>query len=157
MNTKRIWAKITVVLVCLGILAEVGYAIMPPEVYKKYILESKLKAVATVRNVEIIEKTEYYIEKKVEFELMCSYGEILPPKVFYGYCKSATENLRVGGTIYYYPMIGDEVFVTIGSIGEGEDTGNITSFTYMDEDIKKALRDDGFAGLNYGMGKVYPK
>ncbi len=157
MAAIKTFGRITLSLGIFIFLAELAYALMPPYVYKEAIENSPIKAVAVVKGVTVIEKTKFYIEKKVEFELVESYGLVKPAKKFYGYCKSATAEPLVGGTIYYYPVVGEEVFVTLDSVSRGDDSGLITSYTLLDEDLRAVLKTLGLDGLEAGIGQVAPK
>lgn len=157
MKSIKLWMKILVLVVCFGIFADAVYAIMPPDVYKKAIQDSPVKAIAIVQDVVVTEKSKYYISKKVKFKLVKSYGLIKPTKIFYGHCKSATENKIVGGTIYYYPEKGTKVFVTLDGVGTDGDSGYFTSLTLLDDKLKSILSKIGLEGLDYGLGRVMPK
>ncbi len=157
MKSIKLWVKIMVLAICFSLFAEAGYAIMPPDVYKKAIQDSPVKALAKVLDVVVTEKSKYYICKRVKFKLVKSYGLIKPSKIFYGHCKSATDNKIVGGTIYYYPEKGDEVFVTLDGVGIDGDAGYFTSFTLLDDKLRNTLIKIGLDGLDYGFGKVTRK
>ena len=137
------------------------FAVMPPQVYIKRIKESQVKALAVVKNVEVTAEKEHYIAKKVEFELIDSYGKVKPSKVFYGSCKSSTGTPWVGGDIYYYPVAGEKVFVTISLYGQIKENqcvyGEITSYTPVTVELENCLKKDGLDCIEYGMSRVRVK
>ncbi len=151
------FSRIMFAAMALGFVAGSAFALMPPEVYVKAIESSPIKVIARVKSVKISEESKYYIEKKVEFVLIKSYGPVKPANVFYGSCKSSTTETIVGGTIFYYPNVGDEVFVTLDGVGDGDDSGYITSYTPVTDELKNILDNAGLYGLEYGIGKVSVK
>ncbi len=151
------YSRIMFAALALGVITGSALALMPPEVYVKAIESSPIKVIAKVKSVKVSEESKYYIEKKVEFVLVKSYGPVTPPKIFFGSCKSSTDETIVGGTIYYYPNVGDEVFVTLDGVGAGDDSGYVTSYTPMIDELKNILQNIGVSGLEYGIGKVSVK
>ena len=154
MFKRSIGRKVLFLVSSLILLAQAGYAIMPPRVYRKAIRESSIKAVARVKSVTVYDRSELYVRKKVVFELIKSYGPVTPKKEFVGYCESATDKPIVGGTIYYYPNVGEVAFVTLGG---NSLAGYFTSYTLLTPELSDTLERDGLSGLKYGIGEVYVK
>lgn len=114
-------------------------AVLPPDVYKERIKNSKVKAIAEVKSVKIIETTKQNTYKLVTFKLK---NALVPdvPKKFTGYCYSVDfpwQTPGVGGIIYYYPHKGDLAHVTIS-----KDGGRITSYQVLtEEDTEKVIEN----------------
>ena len=154
MSKKGVWDRILFLLLLLFFLAQAGYAIMPPDTYRAAIRASEIKVVARVKAVTVVEETDIYIEKKVEFELLKSYGTVTPAATFWGYCRGDTAKSFVGGTIYYYPEAGEVAFVTLS--GDAK-SGNFTSYTLLSPELSDTLDKEGLDGLEYGIGEVFVK
>lgn len=153
MTIKHNAQKIKFLLLITAVLVFPALALMPPEVYIKRIEDSKIKALAKVNKVEVIETTEHRRTLLVTFELVKSYAEAKPGKVFTGKCYAPGEKPLLGGDIYFHPAKGDSVFVTINST----EKGMITSYTIASDKIIKALQEHGLSGLRYSIGKVMAK
>jgi len=109
-------------IILLLMFSSLLFAVMPPSYYKKMIEESQIKAEALVLHVKITDKTEYKIQKEITFKLIKSDGKVKPKEQFKGWCYSATDKPLVGGEIYYYPKVGEKVYVTLSTKG-----GKVTS------------------------------
>ncbi|BDQ37388.1 hypothetical protein SYK_17480 [Pseudodesulfovibrio nedwellii] len=141
--------SIALLLVLSAITAS---ALMPPGVYAKASRESKIKAIATIVDVKTVLVGERYTSKDVTFTLEYAL-EAGVLDTFVGKCKSVdTEpqrtNALVGGDTYYYPEVGDRVFVTIE-----DDGGLITSMTSMTPELDQVVREEP-ERLVYGVTQV---
>ncbi|WP_319541982.1 hypothetical protein [uncultured Pseudodesulfovibrio sp.] len=128
-------------------------ALMPPEVYAKASRESKIKAIATVVDVKVVLVGERYTSKVVSFVLKYALEKGVP-ETFTGTCLSKDSeeqraNAMVGGDTYFYPHIGDTVFVTIQ-----EKSGPITSMTPMTPELERVVREEP-ERLKYGVTEVF--
>ncbi len=125
-------------------------SVMPPEHYKNMAEQSKVKAIALVESVKIIDTTRHATTKEVKFKLRHSFVGRMPD-AFSGTCYSvhAFQEPMAGGTIYFYPEPGDLVYVTIAGVG-----GMITSYTYLN-DIMETLFIDNADKIRYGMGNAW--
>jgi hypothetical protein len=150
--------KSNFLMVFLGILAGVfllpvadSSAVMPPDHYERQAEHSTIKAVAVVKAVRVLSKTEQSTHKEVTFSMVQSFGtESLD--VFSGTCYSvdaAGQDPGAGGTLYYYPTPGTTVLVTIFS-----DRGSITSLTVLDEALEAELEKNGIKNIRFVMGKA---
>jgi len=149
-------------------------AVLPPEYYKQYAEESKIKAVATITHVETLSIGKYSSFKKATFRLehvfrkkrsktMTKVYSALrklsgneTPQVFTGLCNSVdteeqNKNIMAGGTIYFYPYVGARVFVTVSSDG-----GSITTLTTLTPEMEKVIRETP-EKLEFSMGGIYIK
>lgn len=90
-----------------------SFAIMPPKYYKEQIENSQIKANAKIIKVKILHTSKYKITKEVTFELLDSFGNTKPPKVFKGWCLSAGITPLKGGDRFFYPKEEEKVYVTI--------------------------------------------
>ncbi len=126
-------------------------AVMPPEHYDRLVRESRIKAVAIVKKIIVLSKTDQRTHKKIVFDLETGFEENMPSS-FEGTCYSIDHTWQkpmVGGTIYYYPFVGQKVLVTITS-----NSGKITSYTPLGPDLLKEIKKNGLANISYGMGKA---
>jgi hypothetical protein len=96
--------------------------------------ESQIKAEAQILHVKVVDKTEYKIQKEITFRLIKSDGKVKPKEQFKGWCYSATDKPLVGGEIYYYPKVGQRVYVTLATKG-----GKVTSLKTLHVDMQKEL------------------
>jgi hypothetical protein len=126
-------------------------AVMPPGHYARMAEASKIKAIAVVKSVQVIERTKLSTHKRVVFDLKHPFNEAVP-ETFSGTCYSvdhAWQEPGAGGTIYHYPSAGAAVYVTVASDG-----GSITSYTVLNEAAEEQfLQNPG--RIRYGMGKAY--
>ncbi|MCW7754729.1 hypothetical protein OOT00_12130 [Desulfobotulus sp. H1] len=132
-------------------LSSSAQAVMPPDFYARLAENSGVKAIARVADIEILEKNRRSTQKRVRFELIHSMG---PPvgEVFYGTCFSVDYSWQQpgeGGTIYFYPVRGVLVFVTIAADG-----GSITSYTPITEK-SAGLFVQNPERIRYGMGRAW--
>lgn len=142
---------ILIFLICSG-----AFAVLPPEVYKRAIDSSDIKAVAVVKKVEVLNETNRSTFKKVFFKLEKSltrgFFQKKVPLEFSGLCSSVDhkwQNPGVGGTIYQYPREGARVLVTVGSDG-----GSITSYTTLSPAFEEELNQNGLKNIKFGMGSA---
>lgn len=139
---------ISLVVFCV---AAPAWAILPPEVYARKARMSKIKAVAVVEAVKVMEETKRSTHKKVVFRLERAFSP-QTPQTFSGTCYSVDrkwQNPGVGGTIYYYPTKGQRVLVTVSTDG-----GPITSFTPITSDLAAELDASGLANIIFVMGRA---
>jgi hypothetical protein len=126
-------------------------AVMPPDHYRRMAEESKIKAIAVVKSVEVIERTKRSTLKRVVFEMKHPFSADVPLS-FTGTCYSvdhAWQEPGVGGTIYYYPAEGTTVFVTVAADG-----GTITGMVSLGEEEQKKFIAHP-ERIRYGMGGAY--
>jgi len=125
-------------------------AVMLPDVYARMSEQSKIKATAVVESVKILEKNSHSTLKLVTFSLRHPMtGNV--PEQFSGTCYSVDHEWQqppAGGTIYFYPEMGDLVYVTVAADG-----GTITSYTYLN-DVMESLFTDNMDKIRYGMGNA---
>jgi len=126
-------------------------AVMPPDHYRRMAEESKIKAIAVVKSVEVIERTKRSTLKRVVFEMKHPFSPDAP-RSFTGTCYSvdhAWQDPGVGGTIYYYPAEGTTVFVTVAADG-----GSITGLVTLNEETEKRFMAHP-ERIRYGIGGAY--
>ena len=147
---------VTAVILGICMVSARAFAVLPPKVYEKLAEESKVKATAFVKSVQVIGHYNGVDEKVVAFKLIKSFGEVTPPETFKGRCKSVNKKWHefgrgpgVGGDIYYYPRRGERVYVTISDNGS-----YITSFTRLNPGLQKALDSDP-GSVKTRMGTAY--
>jgi TPR repeat protein len=131
-----------------------AFGVLPPEVYKRAIDSSDIKAIAVVEKVEIIYESNMSTFKKVFFKLEKSltrgFFHKKVPKKFSGSCYSVDhkwQNPGTGGTIHYYPWKGAKVLVTVSSDG-----GGITSYTTLTPAFEEELNKNDLKNIAFGMG-----
>lgn len=129
-----------------------AHTVLPPQVYKKRALDSQIKAIATVTRVVTDHIGEHASFKTATFSRV--YGLTKDTsQTFEASFKSIETpeqkaNPMMGGSIYFYPHIGQRVFVTVTCDG-----GPITSMTTATEELEWVVREDP-ERIEYGMGKV---
>jgi hypothetical protein len=154
-STKRIvpwWCIVLFLLTGVLLTAAPALSIMPPEVYIEASENSKIKGIARVESVEVVEVGKRYTTKYVTFVMEHSLTPDAPAR-FTGACKTVetreqSEVREVGGNIYYNPRVNERVFVTVTHEG-----GEITTFTRLTPDLEKVVREQPDR-LRYGMGGV---
>jgi hypothetical protein len=142
-------ALLTMLFLCAAVLP--AGAVMPPDHYRRMAEESKIKAIAVVKSVKVIKRTKRSTHKRVEFELTHPFSPDVP-ETFTGTCYSvdhAWQDPGVGGTIYYYPIKGTAVFVTITADG-----GTITGMVSLNEKAEKQFIAHP-EQIRYGIGGPY--
>jgi len=127
-------------------------AIMPPEIYAQASRESNIKAIATIVGVENIHVGPRATSKNATFKLEYALTGSTP-ETFTGYCQSVdtmeqNSNIMVGGETYFYPHVGNKVFVTIS-----DDGGPITSMTPMTAELDQIIREEPDR-IKYGITRV---
>jgi tetratricopeptide (TPR) repeat protein len=124
--------------------------VMPPEVYNKKAKESKIKAIAVVKEIKVMDTHDGVEEKLVTFALQKSFSSDFISNDFMGTCLTPVKGSKPmpGKAIYFYPRVGEKVFVSI--LGNG---GEITSYTLMSEGLQKALKTSPDK-ITFSMGKV---
>lgn len=145
--------KLTCLLLFFIVPPDFSLAIMPPETYAQASRESLIKAIATIIDIQLIKIGNRSTSKNVTFKLEYAITNDLP-RTFIGSCFSVETfeqkaNLMVGGDIYFYPLVGDQVFVTIKNDGQ-----NITSMTPMTDELNYVIRNEP-ERINYGITQVY--
>ena len=126
-------------------------AVMHPDHYRRMAEESKIKAIAVVTSVEVIERTKRSTFKRVFFEMKHPFSSDVP-KTFTGTCYSvdhAWQDPGAGGTIYYYPVKGTTVFVTVAADG-----GMITGLVTLSGETEKQFMAHP-ERIRYGVGGAY--
>ncbi|MDP8253886.1 MAG: hypothetical protein P9X27_05770 [Candidatus Kaelpia aquatica] len=154
MKIKRGLELTSVIVGALYFLSVSAFAVLPPKVYEERVDKSKIKAIAVVKDIKVVDHYNSVDDKQITFTLIKSFGEIAPPKIFMGRCESVNKRWfehgpGVGGDIYYYPNKNDEVYVTIAENGS-----EITSYTKLTDDLKQALSDD-FKKVKTKIGTAY--
>ena len=128
------------------------HSVMPPKIYADQAINSKIKAIATVKKVRITDAGIRHNTKVVTFELEYALTRGIG-NIFTGSCKSVdtpkqNAGLMMGGDIYHYPQAGERYFVTIS-----DDGGRITTMTKMTPDLEHAVRNDP-GRIRYRPGKA---
>lgn len=121
------------------IIATSALAVLPPKYYKEAAEKSKIKAVATVTKVKVLEETKRRTFKRVYFKLEKSLSKDVP-ETFSGTCYSVDHKWQdpgVGGIIYYYPKKGARVLVTIL-----DDGSKITTYSEMTPELEKKIKEN---------------
>ena len=116
------------------LLSRAALAVLPPEVYKQAIRDSKVKAIAKVVEVKVVATSPTMVSKKVLFRLERSLGPEQPEETFVGHCESAGKKEIVGAPLFYYPKVGERVYVTLVKSG-----GSFTSYTLLTPELEEAL------------------
>jgi hypothetical protein len=123
-------------------------AVMPPAHYRQLAERSKIKAIAVVEAVRLVNNGKRYSIQDAVFKLETRFSEDVPER-FSGTCYSVLHKWQkpgVGGKIYYYPKKGDRVFVTVS-----DDGGSITSYTRLTPKLEATLKNDP-ESIVFGMG-----
>jgi hypothetical protein len=126
------------------------HAVMHPSHYKKLAEESKIKAIAIVEAVRLIDNGKRFSIQEAVFRPARAFAENVPER-FSGSCYSVLhkwQNPGVGGKIYFYPKKGERVFVTVS-----RDGGSITSYTRLTPRLEAALKKDP-ESVVFGMGEA---
>lgn len=134
-NQKRI-LNILVIFFFACIAVEAS-AVMPPQHYATLSEESKIKAIAIVDKIDVIEKTKRYTTKRATFRLEFAATPGVP-EVFSGICKSVDHQWQepgAGGDVFIYPATGERVYVTVSSNGS-----SITSYTKLTPQLETAVK-----------------
>ncbi|NWF38427.1 hypothetical protein F3F96_04700 [Mariprofundus sp. NF] len=145
-------------LACIAILqcavVTPSHAVMPAKHYDEAARASKIKAIAVVEKIEIVEESKRATRKRVTFRLERALS-MDTPETFTGTCYSvdhAWQDTGVGGTIYYYPQEGTKVLVTVSSNGS-----LITSHTTLIPELEQEVALNGLRNISFGMGKASVK
>lgn len=129
-------------------------AVLPPSYYDRAVQASAVKAVARVIAVEDISVSSRFTRKQVTFSLIRAFEPGIPDQ-FQGECYAVDkegQNPGVGGQLYFYPVKGLDVLVTISS-----NTGSITSFTPMNRTLDRLTALGGLSQVCFVMGKAFPE
>lgn len=143
-----------VLVVMAGSWGGAAFAVMPPEHYIRAALASEIKAVARITAVEDLEVTARSSRKQVTFSLIRAFEPGIPHR-FRGTCHSVDrkgQNPGVGGRLYYYPVKGLEVLVTVS-----RDGGAITSMTPMTGTLDRLTALGGLSQVQFAMGWAVPE
>ncbi|WP_462325483.1 hypothetical protein [Desulfoplanes sp.] len=148
--------KRCIMILILGLILGAGtlaLGIMAPKYYAERSEKARIKAVGTVERVDILEVGKHFTRKRVIFRREFAVTEE-PGAVFNGTCKSVGTDFQkrhglVGPNIYFYPQLGDRVYVTIVEPG-----GPITSMTPVTPELEKGLRSAPET-IRYGMSEAY--
>ncbi len=128
-----------------------GYGVMPPEHYSAQARQSKIKAVAVVKDISILSQTKQDTQKQVFFELIKGFEKNIPAQ-FSGTCYSIDQPWQqplAGGKLFYYPVKGQKVLVTVFS-----DSGLITSYTPFDAVLENEINSNGLQNIVFKLGKA---
>lgn len=147
MIKKKTIYTVAVFLFCMLFSTELC-ALLRPSYYRDRIQNSKIKVTAEVLSVKVVSANDVYIEKDVIFNVKKSYGEKDAFSNITGKCYSPGGTPAEGGLLYFYPEIGEEVFVTML-----DENGELTSMTPLTPDLEKAL-DTNPETVVPGLGKV---
>lgn len=143
---KTILCAVLTIMCCTAALA-----VLPPSHYRDAAQTSQIKAIAVVQAVSVIDENKRYTSKRVTFRLARSFAGERVPASFRGTCVSVDHSWQepgVGGELYYYPVKGQRVFVTVS-----RDGGTITSYTPLTPGLERAMTENP-GGIRYGMGKA---
>lgn len=132
---------LTLLVFAFLIISNPASAIMPPESYAQASRESNIKAIATIVDVENIHVGPRATTKNATFKLEYALTDSTL-ETFAGYCQSVdtaeqNSNIMSGGETYFYPHVGNKVFVTISTDG-----GPITSMTPMTSELDQIIREE---------------
>ena len=133
------------------ILASAAWAVMPRYHYAQQSEESKIKAIATVEEVRVLDEGKQYTSKEVTFRLEYALTPDTP-EVFTATCESVDQDWQVpvpGGTIYFYPVVGERVYVTVLSNGS-----QITSLTELTAELEQAIKEAPET-IRYGFSRAH--
>lgn len=133
------------------LLCNTALAVMPPGHYSAKASDSRIKAVAVVKEVIILSETKEKTRKKIVFELEKGFEKNIP-QIFTGNCCSVDHHWQsplTGGRIYYYPVTGQRVLVTVSNNG-----GNITSLTTLHTDLEQEIDKNRLLNISFKMGKA---
>jgi hypothetical protein len=150
--TRTRWITTLILALILG-AGTMALGIMAPEYYAERSENALIKAIGTIERVAVLETGKHFTRKRVTFRR--EYG--LTPEtgpVFNGTCKSVETDFQrrnglVGPNVYFYPKVGDRVYVTIIEPG-----GAITSLTPVTSQLEKALRSAPET-IRYGMSRAF--
>ncbi len=126
--------------------AATAWAVLPPYVYKERIQNSQVKVMAVIQQV-VLESSSEYLSR-----LVVTFRPVDGGEAFSGRCATfddSWQKMMMGGEIYYQPVPGHRVYVTIDMPG-----GNITSLSPLTPELKFAI-ENAPNTLIYGMGRVY--
>jgi hypothetical protein len=148
---KQIVLRVFLV-VLMGTMAGKSFAVMPPEVYRQTIEQSRIKAVATVDRVKTTHTGWHFSSQTTSFTLITPYFKTSVPQHFSGTSDAELwpwQKPDAGGKLYFYPKKGDSVFVTIS-----QDGGTITSYTIASKPIVDALENTP-EKIRFGLGNAF--
>lgn len=151
MNKRKLY-KIILTLLLINFSVNFCLAMLPPDVCNQRIKDSKIQAIATVKDIKTVyeSKTTNLVEKQVIFELEKSMGEITPKKEFSGYCDSVIEGkIPIPGGPYFRPVKNQKVFVTIT-----KSNGYITSYTILTPELQEKIIHN-FKKIKYDIDRIY--
>ena len=141
-------------LFCLLLIFSVSgtaHAVLPPHHYAQQAMNSDIKALAVVRQVIVLSESKQSTRKKIVFENKKGFSS-LTPLLFSGTCYSVDHDWQApfaGGTLYYYPALGQKVLVTVTRNG-----GAITSYTPLDAALEDEILRNGLTHIEFNMGKA---
>lgn len=149
---KTVFVHMACLTLLLLVQPAIAWAVMPPESYAKASSESRIKAIATIVDVQTIQVGAQATSKNVKFKLEYALTKETAD-TFTGSCSSVDTkkqqaNVMVGGETYFYPSAGDRVFVTVK-----KDGARITSMTPMTEELEQIIREEP-GRIEYGITQV---
>lgn len=137
----------------LVVLISVGAFASQPFDYAAQSRNARIKAIAVVEAVEVVENEAAYMGKVVAFKTEHPVTEDTPA-VFKGYCRSRDTAEQKRHPLQYHqvffsPEIGDRIYVTVTNDG-----GAVTSYTPLSEALEWAIRNRPSA-IRYGVSKAH--
>lgn len=138
---------VSIVTFALILAAATAWAVLPPSVYKERIQNSQVKAMAVIQEV-VLDSSNQYLSR-----LVVTFRPLDGGEVFSGRCATFDESwqkMLAGAEIYYRPVPGQRVYVTIDMPG-----GSITSLSPLTPELRDAVTNAPDS-LVYGMGSVHP-
>lgn len=149
---RTVFVHLTCLTFFLFVQPVIAQAVMSPETYAKASSESRIKAIATIVDVQIIQVGDRATTKNVNFKLEYTLTKDTAD-TFTGSCSSVDTkkqqaNAMAGGETYFYPNVGDRVFVTVK-----KDGARITSMTPMSKELEQIVREQP-ERIEYGITQV---
>lgn len=136
----------------LAVLPSMLMAIVSPEVFNERAEKSKIKGIATVKDVSVLEEKGGVERRLVAFKLERRIGEDAVPEEFVGTCSTVVKGKPqgLGETLFFNPKKGQRVFVTISE----KDT-EISSMTPVSPRLLSALeKTPGKVKFSVGLAYV---
>ena len=146
MQVRCMFKGLVVFVALSGVLAaSAAWAVLPPYVYKERIQNSQVKAMAVIQQV-VLESSSEYLSR-----LVVTFRPIDGGEAFSGKCSThdgTWQDMLAGPEIYYQPVPGHRVYVTIDKPG-----GSITSLSPLTPELKNAI-ENAPGTIIYGMGSL---
>lgn len=133
----------------LWLSINIASAVLPPDVYQRWIENSEIKAVAVVQKVETVSWKKGIKKNKVYFNLIKPLSKDVPDE-FTGYCESFERKFpwdpkepMLGGIIYRYPVKGQRVVVAVGADG-----GEINAYEEATPTLEAEMNKNGLKNID---------